>query len=81
MTNTTDPRMFTVSAFDALYGQRVNCGSYLTLAEAVAYVARSTDRKEWAHAIHENPLGYGMVDSPAVWQSLQRQRPEPKGGR
>jgi hypothetical protein len=66
---------FTVSGVDPLFGQRVNCGSYYTLADAIDYVVRNnrSTSREYAHDIHETPLGYSVIDSHLiVWQSLRR---------
>lgn len=67
---------YTVSGIDPLFGQRVNCGSYFTLAEAIAYVERNSraTSSEYAHDIHVTAIGYATIDTHTiVWQSLRRQ--------
>lgn len=66
---------FTVSAVDPVFGQRVNCGGYATIAEAVAYVERKHGSREYRHQIHQNPAGMGLIDTPPVWESLNRRPP------
>lgn len=75
MSDTQQPIMYTVSGVDPLFGQRVNCGSYLTITEAVDYVTRKAKRSEYAHLVHINPLGMGYINhSDVVWSSLKRTR-------